>query len=705
MAGVVHHNTGKTLMGMCTAHVHARGRPYRGIVVCPGHLTDKWAREIEETIPWAKVVVLRDWRDVLNMVPATVPFAFNQWGKPDQPEWYVIGRDRAKLGCGWEPRVVTKTRVHKPDPAAKLQVDADDTFELASGRVVATHQVSTCPRCGKVVTNKEGVPLPREKLPKNRRSLKCDGKIEVLTGKGDDAPAMVEVECGEPLYQSIGKPWRWAPERVINKKLSKFFDYFILDEMHEAKGEDTAQATSVGAIAAASKNTIAMTGTLIGGYAHHIFSLMYRLAPRTLVEEGFHWGGGLEFSKAYGRVDTIISHTVDEARSKGNSNSRGSSDKAVQKIAPGIMPTLYGRHIMGNTLFLGLSQLAKNLPKLDERVIACEVDQETREAYDEVRDALQDVMADMLVKGDTSLLGAFLESMLYYPDHPYGWNMIGYQDKELDLWIPVVKPAKLDSSIIRPKEQALIDLCLEEQELGNQVWIYIQRTGERDMLARLEKILGDVGIEVRPLRSKVSPDKRERWIIKQGPGVFVSSHPQLVETGLDLFSKQKGGHNYSTLVFYQTGYRTFTLRQAGRRAWRIGQRKLCKVRYLYYENTMQANALALMGDKVKASLALEGDFSEEGLVAMASDSGEAMALAKSLGHALPDVAATWNMVDSQVHDTELEVLDETEGGSIERELVARFMTAGQYRRPRPVSNQLSSSAADRLRRLRASLGD
>src|SRR5579864_2857292 len=95
-------------------------------------------------------------------------------------------------------------------------------------------------------------------------------------------------------------------------------------------------------------------------------------------------------------------------------------------------------------------------------------------------------------------------------------------------------------------------------------------------------------------------------------------HPRLVETGLDLFDKG-GGHNFSTLVFYETGYNLFTLRQAARRSWRIGQTKACKVHYLYYVSSLQERAMTLMGRKLEAAEALEGKFSAEGLAAMAGD--------------------------------------------------------------------------------------
>jgi len=138
----------------------------------------------------------------------------------------------------------------------------------------------------------------------------------------------------------------------------------------------------------------------------------------------------------------------------------------------------------------------------------------------------------------------------------------------------------------------------------------------------------------------------------------VLSHPKLVETGLDLFDKG-GSYNFPTLIFYQTGYNLFTMRQASRRAWRIGQRKDCKVVFLYYRGTLQARAMALMGKKMEAAQALEGKFSAEGLASMAGEEVSAeMALAKSLADRIDegDAARHWVKVgaapQSAVRDIE-----------------------------------------------------
>lgn len=70
------------------------------------------------------------------------------------------------------------------------------------------------------------------------------------------------------------------------------------------------------------------------------------------------------------------------------------------------------------------------------------------------------------------------------------------------------------------------------------------------------------------------------------------------------------------------------MRQASRRCWRIGQRQPVEETYLVYEGTLQAEALALVAAKMRSSLMVEGQLSEEGLAALEGD-GEDMLLALS----------------------------------------------------------------------------
>ena len=126
------------------------------------------------------------------------------------------------------------------------------------------------------------------------------------------------------------------------------------------------------------------------------------------------------------------------------------------------------------------------------------------------------------------------------------------------------------------------------------------------------------------------------------------SHPQLVQTGLDFFGKKPGSHNFNAIAFYETGYNPFTMQQAARRAWRIGQSKDCRVYYLHYRDTMQQRAMALMARKMAAMMALDGRLSVEGLAGMADDESAAMALARSISDAIDsaDIQRNWVKVAS-----------------------------------------------------------
>ena len=84
------------------------------------------------------------------------------------------------------------------------------------------------------------------------------------------------------------------------------------------------------------------------------------------------------------------------------------------------------------------------------------------------------------------------------------------------------------------------------------------------------------------------------------------------------------------IIWYQTGYSTFTLRQASRRSWRIGQIKPVTVRFLCYENTAQVGCLRLMGRKLLVSMAIEGKFSDSGLQSMDDGSDVLTTLAREL---------------------------------------------------------------------------
>ncbi len=650
---------GKSLMGAAASQVHAaHGRPYRGLVMCPDHLIKKWGREIEKSCPGATWRSFDDWKEVF--------WAVREQSKPAGPEWWIIGRDQSKGDPAWETKVVKRrVLVGEKESRQALRKKGVTLAELTSA-------VAACPRCGAIVTDKDNNPRPYAEVVASKKKLTCEGTLATYRQEGDESTEDIEdiEDCGEPLWSFVvartredraergakraaagmkasTAPYRWPAYRSIKGQMNRQFDFLILDEVHELKGgDDIGQANAAGAFIARSKKVIALTGTMIGGYADHLFPLLMRMAPRSLVEAGFEWDDFAKFNARYGRIETRITTGKDRPASEtSNSHSKGGSSRTTRIRRPGIMPQLYGDHLIDKCCFLQLDQLTEGLPSLAETIIPIRMDAEQSESYEALEGWLRATVKMMMQKGDKRLLASMLENLLYWPDHPFGWDRITTEQ------YGCFQPATLDEQTVRPKEEALVALCLNEAAMGRQVWVYVQRVGTRDVGARLVKLLGTAGLRVAyepalraaMMRSSVDPRDREEWIYRKGKDLDVCiSHPDLVKTGLDLFAPD-GNHNFCTLVFYQSGYNSFTIRQAGRRAWRIGQKQPCKTVFLYYQRTMQEGAMAHMGRKQAACEAIDGKFSAEGLAAMGGDDDATMALAKSLVDrvALPE-GAVWS---------------------------------------------------------------
>ena len=87
--------------------------------------------------------------------------------------------------------------------------------------------------------------------------------------------------------------------------------------------------------------------------------------------------------------------------------------------------------------------------------------------------------------------------------------------------------------------------------------------------------------------------------VKAGVDVIIT-HPRKVETGIDLL-------DFPTIVWMAIDYSVYTVLQASRRSWRIGQTEPVKVYFFAYEETIQEDALHLVAAKVAASLRVNGD--------------------------------------------------------------------------------------------------
>ncbi len=558
--------TGKTYCASAVAAL-APQKNHRTIIMCPGHLVEKWMREVRETLPHAKIVNL-------NNPGLKELFALKDGHKPEGQEFYVIGKERAKNHFTFVPAVIMRG------------------------------ETPYCPQCGKA--------LDELKADFGKRKVKCP-------------------ECGSPLWQVDHKGFRrYAKAEYIKRYLPKgTFDLFVGDEAHEYKGGDTAQGQALACLAASAKRTLALTGTLLGGYSTNLFYLLWRMFPQLMVEKA-PYGAEMTFAAQYG----VLEFTQKEPLRDNASSLGGRKVKEIVKEKPGVSPLLLTDFLMENAVFLRLSDISDELPSYKEEVVGVEMLPDQAEAYKELERELREACSKAVAMGDLSLLGALVNSLLAYPDGcRRGEVVLHPRTKEY------IAGAEAIEAELLPKEENLLELVQDEVSQGRKCLVCLEHTGTRDLIPTLAERLEKVGISPLILRAENPPvNKREGYINRLAVYHDVMiANPNLIKTGLDLLE-------FPTIIFFQTGYSVYTLRQASRRSWRIGQEKPVKVYYMSYLNTMQEVALSLIASKMETALAVEGDLSDKGLAAIA-ESGSSMLieLARTLidKHEVPTLEEAW----------------------------------------------------------------
>ena len=147
----------------------------------------------------------------------------------------------------------------------------------------------------------------------------------------------------------------------------------------------------------------------------------------------------------------------------GRNNRRRKFRKVVRE-RPGLVPSALF-HIIGNTVFLPLSDVASGLPDYDEQILLSSMDSEEdatgysqRSAYNMVYEELRLKLAEALKAGSKRLLATYLQTLLAYPDGcTRGETVFDPRSGDIIVQVPPLSEEKL-----YPKEKALLDLVAAE---------------------------------------------------------------------------------------------------------------------------------------------------------------------------------------------------------------------------------------------------
>lgn len=570
--------TGKTTIGTAACHYQAQGRPYRTFISCPGHLVEKWAREIHEVIPVVRTYAFlgdkknRPWQQFYEQWRQSPP-------RPDFPEYWIVGNEDLRGNY-----------IQKPAYNTKKRRVWDAEFECERNINVAV-----CPSCGHILECKM-----KDKAGNDLVITLTPEDFEEHTSQNHKCS-----QCGEILWEADHerKGYRKVSiANIIRKHIKKgFFDYYIADELHKYKGS-TAQGLAFGGVISKVHKTIAMTGTLSDGYANGIYYLIWRMAPKVFKEMGYNHDeeSRSKFQREYG---FWIKSMREKADSYGKS-SRAKSARVTEKPIPGYTINTFPMWLLERTCFLKLIDVSPNLPPKTEYVNVIDMDEDLKTNYYEIQSRLRAEIKE----GKGQIASIMLHTLLSYPDLAEGPQVIDVHRPDYDFYYEL---PQLNKEKLYNKERELKKILEAELKQGRKCIIFSTYSNKRDCLPRISWVASQVpGAKVQVLRSNtVATKKREAWVKDklnhEGINVLIC-HPSLVETGLDLLE-------CPTIIWMQSGYIPSVVRQASSRGWRIGQTQAVKVIFLCYAGTLQEECFKLIGSKLNASGILEGNLSNEGL--------------------------------------------------------------------------------------------
>ena len=354
--------TGKTFIGAAAAYMAGF---QRCLILCPPHLTRKWKREIEDTVPNGRAAIVTSITDLERLRLSTGA----------GPLFAIMSRERAKLSYRWKPAVIERWATAGYNGYGGRLVRDEETGE--------PFRVPCCPTCYAQVVDKDGIPLTAQEMARKRHTCHL---------------------CRSALWQADGTgPKSFPLADYVKVRMRGFFDLLVGDEVHEYKGRGSAQGIAAGVLADACGKSLTLTGTLTGGYSSTLFHLLYRFSPDISTEFGRSEEG--RWIQRYGFLEQTVRHSDDDRSFEDGRSSRRKGYRKTVRERPGLAPgALF--HLIGNSVFLRLADVASGLPPYEEQVLLSGMDREPdhtglsqRKAYDVIFDTLRRALAARFGQG------------------------------------------------------------------------------------------------------------------------------------------------------------------------------------------------------------------------------------------------------------------------------------------------------------------
>lgn len=462
---------------------------YRAVIICPGHMVEKWKREAESQIPFAKATILSEFYQLTEL---------RKRGQAKGKEILVMSKDFAKYTYSVQPVPYARTKgpVYEKicDGCGEVYSQPGDICPKCGHKGYHLHDKDRwghkikpqytadglkCPKCGKVL-------IPYKNI--SAKDVDCLAALNAASFDNRRTENSFCYWCNEPLWEpyvrNIEAPWwakedalsrhepywqrisvfanakqtstkslwahkklqsgliaqalnsrkdndglrKYSPAQYIKRYMKGCIDFLIADECHQYKNT-SGQGEAFNALCQVAKRTLALTGTLTGGKADDLFYPLFRLDPARMKALGFKYTDSTNFSYRYGNVrKTKYYGDSEDTGSDYSSTTKGHSVRTNTKIEPGISPLIFTEFLLDRAVFLDLDDMSSHLPALNETVVSVSPSSmEEQEMYDEYRDTVD--ILNQKVKDDArefGLMGDMLQFSLSWLDKPYTESRLAF---------------------------------------------------------------------------------------------------------------------------------------------------------------------------------------------------------------------------------------------------------------------------------------
>ena len=647
--------TGKTYMSMVAA---VAAGAYKILVTTPLHAIETWIEEIKETFPQARIRIAyhigcRNQPLNMNELESQVmemPISRIRMmeGRADSPIFVLISKERARNTY----RIVNTKRMVGTGEGTHRLFKSDGRMSAVAPEYEGPPE-PTCPHCWELVETK---------------------KNKFKWHQTSDCP-----HCGQRLATpdaAMSEQRPFALADYIVKQMPWWADLYIADEVHQYKAGDTAQGEQCGRIAQATKKTLAMTGTFMGGKSSEMFYILQRFGKD--FSPDYHWDEMSQFIEKFGRYKHIYTSKNGDAPVRVGTQSRrraGQSNRKEEIV--GFHPAVM-QYILPNAIFVRREDIVPGKPLetpetckrcgfeyvngydnfcwrcrmnpryenilidlddtekfpmiVEDEDGAVETEMTQKGAYDLLSQVNYQIAKDCLVNHNSIAAYAELrQNLMTYPENC--WQGAVIHQPLVDEKPVIFTMSATGEAFEYPKETKLVELVKKERDEGRKCLVYCTHTQTRSTVERVEDLLTRNGVKVAIMN--VQPRERLAWLRKTSKEVdVVIVNPKSVETGLNL-------QEYPTMIWYEINESMYVTDQASARSARLNQKEEVRVYFMAYQNTLQHIMITLIATKSDMARRIYGELGATGLSALnPDDTSMKQVIERELFKALQDQTAT-----------------------------------------------------------------